>query len=364
MRADLVRAAAPVADPLVERLEGQTARGIVGHERMEAAAEPIDLDDVPGLDPLEPHPAQAYERAGTSGSCPSLRDVASLVSPRRTGAIVFNEVAAEYDRRRPAYPEELVDRACEAAGIEPGDAVLEVGCGTGQLTRSLVGRGLRVLAVEPGRRLASVAERNLEGAGRAEFVNARFEDAQLPDGRFRAVFSAAAFHWIDPAVGWEKAARVLEPGGTLALIQYCGLRVQAGLDDQATLLAALGRIAPELAAAWPAYRDLDALVAGAEQRRENVSEVWDWVGSQDVARAEAERLFGDVRIAYVPLVAEHTADELNGLLRTASFYPRLSPDQRHALESEHVALYERLGRRIRTSMVVVLVTARRPGPPG
>lgn len=285
--------------------------------------------------------------------------MAGLVSERRDGAIVFDEVAAEYDRRRPAYPDELIDHACHVAGLERGDAVLEVGCATGQLTRSLVARGLHVTAVEPGRRLVSLAERNVDDQVR--FVNARFEDAELPHGHFRAVFSAAAFHWIDPDVGWGKAARLLAPGGTLALIQYCGLQEQAGLDDQATLLSALGRIAPELAADWPAYRDLNATVAGARQRRGNVSEVWAWIGSQDVARAAAGPLFCDAEIACVPVVVEHTADELNGLLRTASFYARLSPDQQRGLEHEHVALHERLGRPIRASMAAVLVTARRSG---
>jgi len=354
-----VSAAAPVGDPLVERLKGQATWRVVGHDRVEAPAEPIDLDDVPGLDPLEPHPGQAYERAGTSGGCPSLDDMASLASPRRSGAIVFDKVAADYDRHRPAYPDELIDRACEVAGVGHGDHVLEVGCGTGQLTRSLVDRGLRVVAVEPGRRLAALTERNL--GGRVEFVNARFEDAHLPRSQFRAVFSAAAFHWVDPDIGWEKAARVLAPGGTLALIQYCGLRDNA--DDQAMLLAALARIAPGLVAGWPTYRDLAATVAGVEHRRENVSEAWAFVGSQDVARANARRLFGDVRIACVPMLAEHTADELNGLLGTISSYQRLSPDQRQALETEFVALYERLGRRIRSSMAAVLVTARRSAPP-
>jgi SAM-dependent methyltransferase len=285
----------------------------------------------------------------------------NLAAARRRGAIVFNEIAAEYDRYRPAYPDQLIDHACEVARVEPGDAVLEVGCGTGQLTRSLVDRGLRVVAVEPGRRLAALARRNLDGAGEVEFVDARFEDADLPRAHFRAVFSAAAFHWIDPDVGWDKAACVLAPGGTLALIQYCGLA--DGADDQAALLALLGRIAPELAAGWPAYRGLDATVAGAAQRCDNISEVWAWIGSYDVARPGAGRLFGDVRVACVPVVAEHTADEVNGILRTISSYHRLSPDQRHALENEHAALCERLERPIRSSMAAVLVTAQRSGSP-
>src|SRR6516162_5519733 len=97
-------------------------------------------------------------------------------SARRYGK-VFDQIAAEYDRHRPAYPDELIDQACRAAGIGSGDAVLEVGCGSGQLTRSLARRGLRVTAVEPGANLLSLARQNLAGAGEVEFVNDRFEDA-------------------------------------------------------------------------------------------------------------------------------------------------------------------------------------------
>src|SRR5881392_4511111 len=132
---------------------------------------------------------------------------------------VFDEIAAEYDRHRPAYPDELIDRACQVAGLGRGDHVLEVGCGSGQLTRALLARGLRVTAVEPGQNLIALARRNLDGAGAVEFVNAQFEDASLPREQFQAVFSASAFHWVDPEVSWQKAADVLAPGGTLALVQ-------------------------------------------------------------------------------------------------------------------------------------------------
>ncbi|MGH2878072.1 MAG: class I SAM-dependent methyltransferase [Solirubrobacteraceae bacterium] len=58
---------------------------------------------------------------------------------------VFDEVADEYDRHRPAYPEALLDHACELTALSTGDRVLEIGCGTGQLTRDLLARGLRVM---------------------------------------------------------------------------------------------------------------------------------------------------------------------------------------------------------------------------
>jgi len=281
---------------------------------------------------------------------------------RRYGG-VFDEIAAEYDRHRPVYPDELIDRACRVAGIGSGDRVLEVGCGSGQLTRSLAGRGLRVTALEPGSNLMSLARQNLEGAAEVEFVNARFEDAQLPRERFRAVFSASAFHWVDPEVSWQRAADVLVPGGTLALVQYFGMDEARSKQDQDAVLAALSRVAPDITANWPAYRDLDATLAGIEGRRNNISQAWSWLGSYDIGREYAGRLFGDVQAAIMPKLIEHTPDELGALLRTMSYYARLSPEQRQALDREYEAIYQRFGRPIRASRIAVLLTARRRADP-
>lgn len=277
---------------------------------------------------------------------------------RRYGR-VFDEVAAEYDRRRPAYPDELIDRACRVAGVGRGDHVLEIGCGSGQLTRSLAARGLDVTAVEPGANLMALARRNLEGAGAVKFVNARFEDAPLPRERFQAVFSASAFHWVDPRVSWRKAADALVPGGTLALLSYFGLAEPRTGADQEALLAAMRKVAPDIAAEWPVYRDLDATIAGAERRRGNASRVWAWLGSYDIAQDCAGRLFGDAQLAVMPRMTEHTPGEISALVSTMSFYARLSPGQRQALEREYDLVHERLGRPIRSSTVAALVTARR-----
>ena len=117
----------------------------------------------------------------------------------------------------------------------------------------------------------------------------RFEDVELPDGGFGAVFSATAFHSGDPAVGWSKAARVLRPGGILALLAYIGGRSE--LD--AGFLAAWREVLPE-AARWSS-RDERTLWEGAEARRGNVSELWAWLAQRELATAEAAELFGDAR---------------------------------------------------------------------
>ncbi len=279
-------------------------------------------------------------------------------TPQRSYGKVFNQVAAEYDRHRPAYPEQLIDLACLLAGLERGDQVLEIGCGTGQLTRSLLARGLRVTAIEPGAQLAGLAQQRLQGMGELELVNARFEDAGLPHAHFRAVFSASAIHWVDPDVGWQRAADALAPGGTLALIQYFGLHEPHSADDQQALLSAMTAIAPEIAASWPRYRDLASTLAGARERRENVSEVWAWLGGYEMTREYAARLFDDAQIAVAPTPMEHTAAEVNALLGTTSFWSRLSPEQRQAVENANRTLHEQLGRPIRSSILACLVTAR------
>ena len=279
----------------------------------------------------------------------------------RSYGAVFDDVAEDYERHRPSYPDRLIDRACEAAGLHAGAAVLEIGCGTGQLTRSLLARGLQVTAVEPGRKLIVRARDQLDGVGDVRLVNARLEDAVLPRAHYSAVFSASAIHWIDPDVGWRKAADALVDGGSIALVSYFGLDDPCSAGDQQAMRDALATVAPDLAAEWPAYRDLDRTLAGVAARRGNVSEVWAWLGDYAIGRADAASLFDDAQVVALPKLLEHTADELNALLGTMSFWARLTPRQRDALTAENQALYQRLGRPIRSSTVACLVTApRRP----
>lgn len=283
----------------------------------------------------------------------------SAVADRGYGK-VFDTIADRYDRHRPTYPDALVDRACEQ--LHPGAPVLEIGCGTGQLTRSLLARGLRVTAIEPGARLIARARIELEQAGELRFVNARLEDAPASRSRYRGAFSASAIHWVDPDISWRKLGAALVDGGTLALLSYFGFNEPYSVEDQQALRTVLATVAPEIVADWPTHRDLQELLAGAAQRRQNISEVWAWLSGYDVARSTASNLFGDAELATVPIRSERTAAEINALLGTMSFWARLSTRQRDALIAENEALEQRLGRPIRSSTVACLVSARRrPG---
>ncbi len=168
---------------------------------------------------------------------------------------VFDEIADAYDRHRPSYPDALVDRAGKVAALAPGASVLEIGCGTGQLTRSLLARGLRITAIEPGKQLIARAQEHLAAGSDVQFVNARLEEAPLPRAHYRAAFSASAIHWVDPDVGWQKIAESLVDGGTIALLSHFGLQDPRSDADQDALRAALNRVAPELVGELPVYRD-------------------------------------------------------------------------------------------------------------
>ncbi|MFB8138610.1 class I SAM-dependent methyltransferase [Streptomyces parvus] len=131
----------------------------------------------------------------------------------------FDDDADLYDRARPGYPAELYDDLADLAGAVPGSRVLEIGCGTGQATVPLAGRGCRITAVEAGPRMAAIARRNLAESPAAEVVTAEFESWPLPAEPFDVVLAATAFHWIDPAVRVPRAADALRPGGALAVVR-------------------------------------------------------------------------------------------------------------------------------------------------
>jgi SAM-dependent methyltransferase len=277
---------------------------------------------------------------------------------RRRYAQVFDDVADEYDRERRGCPDELIDAACAYGHLRSGDRVLEVGCGTGLLTASLVARGLVVDAVDPGANMLRLARRRVGDGAPVRFHHGQFEQVELPERASSAVFSATAWHWVEPSVGWSRAAGLLAPGGMLALLQYCDVHDASTVNDWQALIDVLASVAPDIAATWPQLRDADTILAGAAARRDNISEVWSWIGGHRLAVPEAARLFEDVNTEVVPVFTEQTGDQVNAVLRTTSLYARIPPDRRQTFEDENVRAAERLGGVVRTSELAVLVTGR------
>lgn len=132
-----------------------------------------------------------------------------------TAAKGFGDGADAYERGRPGYPAEAVDLLVAELGIGPGRTVVDVGAGTGKLTRLLVPTGARVVAVEPVAAMRAGLARLVPGA---EAVDGTAESLPVADGAADAVTVAQAFHWFDAPAALAEFARVLRPGGGLALV--------------------------------------------------------------------------------------------------------------------------------------------------
>jgi SAM-dependent methyltransferase len=127
----------------------------------------------------------------------------------------FDRRARSYERGRPGYPAPALEFLRRTFELGPGQVVVELGSGTGKLTRGLLSFGAAVVAVEPAAGMREVFARTLPGtlvlAGQAEAI-------PLPDGCADAVLVAQAFHWFRAPAALREIARVLRPGGGLGLL--------------------------------------------------------------------------------------------------------------------------------------------------
>ena len=139
-------------------------------------------------------------------------------APRVRRKESFDAAASDYARYRLGYPDEVVDAVITASQLHPGSRVLEIGCGTGQLSVPLARHGAELVAVELGENLAAIARRNLADFPAARVEVSGFEEWPLPADPFDVVVSASALHWIDPSVRFAKPARALKPGGGLVIV--------------------------------------------------------------------------------------------------------------------------------------------------
>jgi SAM-dependent methyltransferase len=130
---------------------------------------------------------------------------------RAERAASFARVADAYERARPGYP---ADAVLWLAGEAPCD-VVDLGAGTGKLTRSLAALGHHVVAVEP---LAEMRAQLEAIVPEADVLAGTAEDLPLEEASADAVTVGQAFHWFDPGPAAAEIARVLRPGGALALV--------------------------------------------------------------------------------------------------------------------------------------------------
>jgi SAM-dependent methyltransferase len=136
---------------------------------------------------------------------------------RARRATSFGAFAEEYDRFRPGPPDEAVGWLLDGLAAPEGRPlqVIDIGAGTGALSRRLISRGTEVISIEPDRRMGAVLATKVPPA---TVACARAEQLPLRDTTADAVVGASMWHWVDQAAAAAEAARVLRPGGVLGVL--------------------------------------------------------------------------------------------------------------------------------------------------
>ena len=231
---------------------------------------------------------------------------------QRQAAESFGGDAERYDRARPGYPAEMVERIVAAS---PGPDVLDVGCGTGIAARLFQAAGCHVLGVDTDARMADRARRS-----GIECEVSPFESWDPAGRRFDALIAGQAWHWIDPSAGAAKAAEVLRPGGRLALFWNA---FEPPADLRRRFGDAQARALPDLPNAWAhpgaiadGYAQMVGTAAAGLDRTAAFGEVEQWRLEWDHTYTTEAWL--DVLPTYGGLGSRVPADQLRALLDGAA----------------------------------------------
>ncbi|MFJ9107326.1 class I SAM-dependent methyltransferase [Streptomyces sp. NPDC102283] len=257
---------------------------------------------------------------------------------------VFNEVPELYDRVRPGYPDELFAELCAVTGMDERSSVLEVGCGTGQATRSLAALGCPVTAIEPGAGMAAFARQRLASFPNAQVEASTFEKWDDRGRRFDVLVAASSWHWVDPSIGWQRAHDVLGPTGWMVLLGNVVVR-------------------------RPGEPEVYGETADLHERFCPGNPDWGHPPLEDDVRTPDEGwgtvddpgpLFGPTIVRWYPTVQWFTGDGFADHLRSLSLYRRLDRDVREPLlDAVAERIRTRMGDRASRRYLSVLRVGRR-----
>jgi ubiquinone/menaquinone biosynthesis C-methylase UbiE len=253
--------------------------------------------------------------------------------------IWYGDVAHTYDRVRPKYDREFLDRVIEVAGIPMDGQILEVGCGPGTATISLAKRGFSMVALEPNLVASTIARQNSNVYPKVEIINSNFEEWEPMDRSFDAVVAATSWHWVAPGSKHLKAASVLNKGGSLVLLWNTAMQPPIYVFEK------LSKIFSQYTPTFAKYKDRETQLSEA-------------------------RIFAEAAIAsllFSQLIEEDRSIDVNypiedylELLTTYSPCIALSPVERHNLLGElRQVLQENCGEQIPLSYLSIFHIAKK-----
>lgn len=248
---------------------------------------------------------------------------------------VFGKIAELYDEVRPEYPPQLVADVIEWSRLPADGRLLEIGCGTGKATRVFAPYGYEMTCVDPAGGMLEVARTTCTDYPKIEFIESKFEEWAIPENSFDLVFSAQAFHWIEPTRGLAQVAQALRTGSAFSLFwqvqEHPDESLREAIDD------AYRRIAPKMRGPAPGEKN---------------TKQWPEV-------VQSSGHFAEVETGQYEWQIEYDADTWVRLLQTHSDHRILEPAQRDELLSTIHNAIEAHGGILRLNMTTELVLTRK-----
>jgi ubiquinone/menaquinone biosynthesis C-methylase UbiE len=130
----------------------------------------------------------------------------------------FSNRVLDYKKYRPLYPSSICDVLESVAGLTAGSTVVDIGSGTGIMSKILLDYGCKVYAVEPNAAMQKEAEDDLNGYHLFHSVDGAAEDTKLPERTANLIIAATAFHWFDKLKARNEFKRIAKPGAFTALV--------------------------------------------------------------------------------------------------------------------------------------------------
>lgn len=222
----------------------------------------------------------------------------------------YSPVAEAYDKFRPRYPQNLINRVVKLTQLSPQAKILEIGCGPGTATVDFAQFGFSMLCLEPNPDFYQLVQQNCQQYPNVEICNTSLEEYQLGTEKFDIVLAANAWHWIPPEVKYSKAANALKNNGYLVLLW------NMTPEPKYEIYQVLKDVYQEYAPQSLRYEGREIQIGILQGFGKNILN---------------SELFQDLISEHIPCEVTHNTDDYLMLLSTFSAYHMLEPQDKNAL---------------------------------
>ena len=243
----------------------------------------------------------------------------------------FDEAADYYDKYRPSYPKELIEKIISHSNLMDNAKILEVGSGSGKATELFLNKGYSLTCIEPGKNLVAIGEKKFKNMNQVRFVTTRLEDWEVEVDTYDLAISAQAFHWVSKPIGYIKCANALKNNMYLALFwnRY--------FNDGSKINSKLAKLCKEYGVLAMDTED------DIEKRIINVTE-----------EIKDSNLFKSPTVYRFPWTINNTLEEFMNFLKTGNGYLGLDTSDKKELNYKLESIYDKAGGTITRKFECVL----------